>query len=209
MISFRTCLQSSERLQTPCQLRTTPRIEETELIAKPTPDRVTTDKTFLRKDPGDAGSRRRIAKRAGNLILCQHATNVGYRVRIVQSRYQLKGSATSRTPSAYQRAINRNPVPRSGSLSLTLSCSVAATESSKPCPTGPKRQPRLYWRASPGDVEADLRLVSGVPVATAQTIPTLLQYLRLQTLRLNRPHFPIFLVDKLLRLERCHITEII
>ena len=95
---FRTCLQSSERLQTPCQLRTTPRIEETELIAKPTPDRVTTDKTFLRKDPGDAGSRRRIAKRAGNLILCQHATNVGYRVRIVQSRYQLKGS-TSRDTS--------------------------------------------------------------------------------------------------------------
>ena len=61
----------------------------------------------------------------------------------------------------------------------------------------------------PGDVEADLRLVSGVPVATAQTIPTLLQYLRLHTLRLNRPHFPIFLVNKLLRLERCHITEII
>ena len=90
---FRTCLQSSERLQTPRQLRTTPRIEETELIAKPTPDRVTTDKTFLRKDPGDAGSRRRIAKRAGNLILCQHATNVGHRVRIVQSQYQLKGRA--------------------------------------------------------------------------------------------------------------------
>ena len=40
---FRTCLQSSERLQTPRQLRTTPRIEETELIAKPTPDRVTTE----------------------------------------------------------------------------------------------------------------------------------------------------------------------
>ena len=95
---FRTCLQGSERLQTPCQLRTTPRIEETELIAKPTPDRVTTDKTFLRKDPGDAGSRRRIAKRAGNLILCQHATNVGHRVRIVQSQYQLKGSARAPKP---------------------------------------------------------------------------------------------------------------
>ena len=63
---FRTPLQRSERLQTPRQLRTTPRIEEAKLIAKPTTDRVTTDKALLRKNPGDPGLRRRIAKRAAS-----------------------------------------------------------------------------------------------------------------------------------------------
>ncbi len=70
---FRTCLQRSQRSQAPRKLGTTPRIEETKLIAKTTPDRVSTDKALLRKNPGDSSLRCRIAERAGNLILCKHA----------------------------------------------------------------------------------------------------------------------------------------